>query len=255
MPMLLAPIGSAILDKTFAFNKKPKNFDWNLFVGPSKSIDYKPSYTPYLWRNFWQFSNGTIGTLGTHFLEPAFRALKLSYPTEIKASSDELNLETISKTNKITFWFEERDNLPKVAMPALQMNWFDGGILPEVQASLNHLDVLNPNQGGIIFYGTEGMIVADKYGENPKVIKNNTVVEPNIIPKIHRIENPFLGGHEQDFIRACKESNENKLETTANLDSQDALNETVLLGSLAIKLQSLNKNFRMESRSNAFYQH
>ncbi len=240
------------IDQQAVSTRLPRELNWDLFVGPSKQLEYNSNYTPYLWRNFWQFSNGTIATLGAHFLEPVFRALKLDYPRNVSASSNNLNLKTISQTNKITFHFDERDNLPKVAMPKLKLNWYDGGLLPDISNSISNFQFLDSKEGGIIFYGTEGVLVANKYGENPRIIKNNEMHNAKSLFQMHRIEKPLLGGHEQDFIRACKESPENRLDTSANLYSQNALNETLLLGSLAIKLQSLNKTLEWDHDQQIF---
>lgn len=240
------------LNQKAGSTRQPKDLNWDLFIGPSKHLEYNSSYTPYLWRNYWQFSNGTMATLGAHFLEPVFRALKLSFPKNVSASSNNFNLKNITEANKITFEFPERDNLPKIAMPKLQLNWYDGGLLPSTNEELAKFNILNSKEGGIIFYGTKGILIADKYGEHPRIIKNNQIIDATPLHQLHRIEQPFLGGHEQDFIRACKESAENRLATTANLNSQNALNETLLLGSLAIKLQSLNKPLQWDHYQQIF---
>jgi hypothetical protein len=49
------------------------------------------------------------------------------------------------------------------------------------------------------------------------------------------------GPHEQDWIRACKESPESRTEGTSNFAYSGPFNEMVLLGVLAIRLQGLNK--------------
>jgi hypothetical protein len=60
------------------------------------------------------------------------------------------------------------------------------------------------------------------------------------------------GPHEQDWIRACKESPENRTESTSNFAYSGPFNEMVLLGVLAIRLQSLNKALRWDGENMRF---
>ena len=49
------------------------------------------------------------------------------------------------------------------------------------------------------------------------------------------------GGHEQDWIRACKENPENRTKTKSDFSEAGLFNEMILMGILAVRLQSLNK--------------
>jgi hypothetical protein len=61
-------------------------------------------------------------------------------------------------------------------------------------------------------------------------------------PKFRRrIEKATQGGHEMDWVRACKESPENRVETASNFAEAGPFNEMVVMGVLAVRLQSLNK--------------
>ena len=55
------------------------------------------------------------------------------------------------------------------------------------------------------------------------------------------------GGHEQDWIRACKEDKEYRLEASSNFDYAGPLNEMVLLGVLAVRLQNLRRKLHWDS--------
>jgi len=58
----------------------PSGLDWNLFLGRAAEMSYHPRLTPFGWRAWWNFGNGTLGCMGSQILEPAFRALKLKAP-------------------------------------------------------------------------------------------------------------------------------------------------------------------------------
>jgi hypothetical protein len=60
------------------------------------------------------------------------------------------------------------------------------------------------------------------------------------------------GPHEQDWIRACKESPEQRVEGSANFAFSGPFNETVLLGVLAIRLQGLNKILKWDGENMRF---
>lgn len=63
-----------------------------------------------------------------------------------------------------------------------------------------------------------------------------------VIPRIPGSEEgPWKGAHERDWIRACKESAENRKETSANFQYADPFNEMVAMGVLAVRLQDLKR--------------
>ena len=49
------------------------------------------------------------------------------------------------------------------------------------------------------------------------------------------------GAHEQDWIRACKESPENRVLPSSNFNYSGPLNEMVVMGVVAARLQDLNR--------------
>ncbi len=58
---------------------------------------------------------------------------------------------------------------------------------------------------------------------------------------IRRITNAMNGGHEQDWIRACKEDKNARLEASSHFNYAGPLNEMVVMGVLAVRLQSLQR--------------
>jgi len=113
--------------------------------------------------------------------------------------------------------------------------------MPPRPDELAHGEQMGDNDGGCIFYGTKGKIMCGTYAQNPTLLptaRMETFVQPQ--KTIRRISEAMDGGHEQDWIRACKESKETRLEASSNFNYAAPLNETVVMGVLAVRLQSLN---------------
>jgi len=79
---------------------------------------------------------------------------------------------------------------------------------------------------------------------------------PDVKPYLRRVPggNTFYpnGPHEQDWIRACKESPESRTEGSSNFAYAGPFNEMVMLGVLAIRLQGLNKALKWDGENMKF---
>jgi predicted dehydrogenase len=233
--------------------RPPKDLDWELFIGPAPYRPYNEIYTPWKWRGWWDFGNGTPGDMGCHILDPVFMALKLEHPSEVMASSTAVNTESAPNAEFIQYSFPRRDNLPKIAMPEVSLHWYDGGIMPPRPDELLPGEMLGDPDGGCIFHGNKGKIMCGAYARNPQLLPTREMdnsSEPVHI--IRRIPNAMLGGHEQDWIRACKESKETRLEASSHFGYSGPLTEIVLLGNLAVRLQSLNRKLLWDGKKMQF---
>jgi len=224
----------------------PSSLDWNLFLGSANVMPYHPKMTPFGWRAWWNFGNGAFGSLGAHVLEPAFRALKLKAPISVEATSSTFSIDTAPQSEQITFIFGKRDNLPNLAMPLLKMTWHDGGLLPELVEKIPAGFSVREMEGGLVFLGSEGYIFSDPMAEKYSVVIKGE--EISISPKkvLFRIPNSS-SGHEADWVRACKENPVSRLDPSASFESQAALSETLLVGSMAVRMQSLSKKLEWDS--------
>ena len=107
--------------------------------------------------------------------------------------------------------------------------------------------------GGCIFYGTKGKIMCSTYGLNPTLLPTSEMEHFRQPQKsIRRISDALEGGHEQDWIRACKESKESRVEASSNFSYSGPLNEMVLLGVLAVRLQSLQRKLEWDGPNMRF---
>lgn len=233
--------------------KCPKTLDWDLWIGPAQKRPYNPVYTPWNWRGWWDFGTGAFGDMACHVLDPVYKSLKLGYPDRIQGRSTQINTESAPQSEVVEFRFPARDNLPKVALPEVKVYWYDGGMLPQRPDLLpDGVDMMRDGLGGCIFVGTKDTLICDCGGFNSRLLSGRV---PQVAPYLRRIPNAtgyFDGFHEQDWIRACKESPENRVEGTSNFAYSGPFNEMVLLGVLAIRLQGLNKKLMWDAQNMRF---
>nr|WP_320023546.1 Gfo/Idh/MocA family oxidoreductase [uncultured Draconibacterium sp.] len=231
----------------------PKTLDWDLFIGPAKFTEYNPIYHPWNWRGWWDFGTGALGDMGCHILDPVFKALNLQYPKTVEGSSTPFNNDSAPNAEFVRYEFDRRDNLPKVAMPEVTVHWYDGGFMPPRPDELKDGEQMGDDGGGCIFYGTRGKIMCGTYAANPTLLPTSEMAhfqEPE--KTIRRISNAMEGGHEQDWIRACKESKEARVEASSNFSYAGPLNEMVVMGVLAVRLQSLQRKLEWDGPNMRF---
>ena len=231
----------------------PETLNWDLFIGPAPMRPYHEIYTPWNWRGWWDFGTGAFGDMACHILDPVYRALNLAFPDSISGSSTLLNTESAPQAEKVKFSFPARSRKGKVKMPAVDVYWYDGGLLPDRPKGLNDGEsLLSDTMGGCLFVGTKDTLLCDTGGFHPRLLYGRV---PDVEPYLRRIPGAIGyvdGPHEQDWIRACKESPENRLEGNSNFAYSGPFNEMVLLGVLAIRLQGLNKTLQWDAEAMEF---
>ena len=232
----------------------PKTLNWDLFIGPAPERPYHEIYTPWNWRGWWDFGTGAFGDMACHVLDPVYRSLKLGYPDKVRGSSTSINTDSAPHAETVEFSFPPRDNMPKVAFPAVKVHWYDGGLLPNLTDILpegEHL--MADGLGGCLFIGSRDSLMCGCGGYNPRLLSGR---KPDVRPYLRRIPGgeKFYpdGPHEQDWIRACKESPDSRTETSSAFSYAGPFNEMVLLGVLAIRLQALNKSLHWDGENMRF---
>jgi predicted dehydrogenase len=228
----------------------PDTLDWDLFVGPAKMRPFNEIYHPWNWRGWWDYGTGALGDMACHILHPVFVGLELGYPIHAQGSSSLLlnDCAPVSEVVKLTFpartpkraWQGMRRN---AQLPQVDVHWYDGGIkwdLPEGWPAGK-----NPNDrgGGVIFHGTKDKLICGCYGVNPWLLSGRVPNAPKFRRRIEEEtgENYNQGAHELDWARACKESPGNRVPTASDFSEAGPFNEMVVMGVLAVRLQSLNK--------------
>ena len=247
------PIWPQGLERPEKEQRVPKTLDWDLFIGPARWRPYNEIYHPWNWRGWWDFGTGALGDMACHILDPVFKALNLGYPSTVQGSSTPVNTESAPNAEFVQYEFPRRNNLPKVAMSPVTVNWYDGGLMPPRPDELKPGEQMGDDSGGCIFYGTKGKIMCGTYAQNPTLLPTSEMAHFTPPPKsIRRIPNAMNGGHEQDWIRACKESKDARLEASSNFEYAGPLNEMVVMGVLAVRLQSLRRKLEWDGPNMRF---
>ncbi|WP_106830383.1 Gfo/Idh/MocA family oxidoreductase [Parabacteroides pacaensis] len=220
-------------------DKVPSTLNWDLFTGPAKMQPYNKIYHPWNWRGWWNYGTGALGDMACHILQPVFTSLKLGYPTKVQGSSTLLLQDCAPTAQHVKMVFPARDNMPKVGLPEVEVHWYDGGMMPDRPAGFpQNMPLMREGGGLCIFHGTKDTLICGCYGQHPWLISGRV---PNAPKVCRRVDNAMGGGHEQDWIRACKESPANRVQTKSNFAESGPLNEMVVMGVLAVRLQNLNK--------------
>ena len=219
----------------------PKEVDWDLWLGTAPKRDFNPLYIPANWRGWVDFGTGSLGDMGCHFIDVPFRALKLGYPTSVYCSvagkwngffDPDLTMDSYPTAAKIHIKFPERNGLPPV-----EMVWYDGGIQPERPKELLPDEELGEWNGGILFEGTEGKLMAGLFGDNPTILPTNKMKFIKKPESTRPLVEHGEEGHQQQWTKACKEGY--GAYTSSGFEESGPLTETVLMGNLAV----LNSNY------------
>jgi len=231
-------------------SQKPKDLDWDLWLGPAEEKPYTPNLHPFSWRGWWDYGTGALGDVGCHLIDIPFRTLDLMYPTDAECSvadiytkmwTPEHHPEGCPPASFITLHFAAT----KKSKSPIEMTWSDGGIKP------SHPDIIpadddiggKDSKNGVLIIGEKGIIstnINDSSPLMPKLYLNDGTTEFG--PEVEDNEEPEYG-HQRKWVDACKagfKSKEHK-GLTSSFDYAGPMTETVLMGNLAIRSYMLGK--------------
>ena len=231
----------------------PDTLNWDLFIGPAKMKPYHHILHPWNWRGWWDYGTGALGDMACHIMDPVFKALQLGYPTKVQGSSTQFNTECAPTAEVVKYTFPERAKYKKVKMPEVEVTWWDGGLLPPRPEDHPVGELLGRDGGGgDLFIGTKGKILCGVYGRDPYLLPESLDASyQRPAPSMRRVENGEKG-HYMDWVRACKESPENRMEASSNFNYSGPLNEMVVMGVVAVRLQDLKKELHWDGKNMKF---
>ncbi len=213
----------------------PSELNWDLWIGPAKMIDYNPAYLPFNWRGWWAFGTGALGDMACHIMDPVFRCLPIDYPTDVEASvatfwkemwNDSQNVDSCPASSIIHLTYPRKDNKSKT----IKVSWYDGGLLPQKPDELLPEEPFGNWDGGVLFTGTKGKLLADCYGANPRLLPTTRMKEKLPPETIKRVPE----GHYIQWINACMEGY-GKGVTSSPFEFAGPFTESILIGNLAIR--------------------
>jgi len=225
----------------------PETLDWNLFIGPAQMRPYNKIYHPWNWRGWWDYGTGALGDMACHILHPVFVGLELGYPTKAQGNSTLLLQDCAPSAQSVKLTFPARTPKKKMKMklPEVEVYWYDGGIKPMLPDGWPAGKNPNDSGGGVIFHGTKDKLICGCYGVNPWLLSGR-------VPEAPKYRRRIEVSHEMDWVRACKESPENRVKTASDFSEAGPFNEMVVMGVLAVRLQSLNKELEWNGEKMEF---
>ena len=237
---------------------KPKDLDWDLWLGPAPARPYTPKLHPFNWRGWWDYGTGALGDVGCHLIDIPFRTLGLKYPTDAECSVGSVYTQMWnadyhpegcppSSFTTLHFGATEKSKSP------IEMTWSDGGIRPA------HPDIIpadsdiggRDSANGVLIIGEKGIIstnINDSSPLMPKLYLNDGTTDFG--PETEDDIEPEYG-HQRKWVDACKAGfgSAEHLALTSSFDYAGPMTETVLMGNLAIRsymLQRENSQGKME---------
>lgn len=197
----------------------PDYLDWNLWIGPAP---YRPFHSVYFpgpkWYRWWDFGNGTMSDLGSHWNDLPFWALNLHSPRTIEAGGPPPHPEIAPASMWARYTYGARGS-----MPDLTLTWYQG----EEKPDLWRAGKIPQWNSGVLFIGDEGMLLSD-YGRHlllPKERFKDFEPPPQTIPP--------SPGHHEEWILSCKTGSP----TTCHFGYSGPLTEANHLGNVAYRAQ------------------
>lgn len=137
----------------------PPYLDWDLWIGPAP---YRPFHEVYFpgpkWYRWWDFGNGTMSDLGSHWNDLPWWALKLDAPLTIEAHSDLPPHPEIAPASMTAVY----QYGPRGDMPACKVAWYQGSHKPDIWKANPAVQAFG---SGVLFVGDKGMLLSD-YGRH-----------------------------------------------------------------------------------------
>lgn len=195
----------------------PDYLDWDLWLGPAAYRPYHEVYFPGpKWYRWWDFGNGTMSDLGSHWNDLPFWALKLDAPKTIAASGPPPHPEIAPASMSAVYEYGPRGELP-----ACTLTWYQG----EHKPSLWSQKAIPQWDNGVLFVGSKGMLLADysKY-----VLLPEKDFADFVRPKQFIADSP---GHHAEWVAACK----NGTPTGSPFSYAGPLSEANHLGNVAYR--------------------
>jgi predicted dehydrogenase len=200
----------------------PETLSWDLFLGVGPEVPYHPVYHPFNWRGWIDWGCGAIGDMGAHLLDVSMWSLNLGLPTSVETVTSPFN-GVCYPTATMTFYEFPARGL----MPAVQLTWYDGGLMPRRPEELGEEPL--KAEGGALLIGSKGKLMHNTYGRNPRLLPASLQAAVGKPPqKLARIDKE---DHEMNWVDAAKGT------TTASCPFEYAaqLTEVMLLGVVSLR--------------------
>jgi len=195
----------------------PSGLHWDLWLGPAPKRPFHSVYVPGpKWYRWWDFGNGTMSDLGSHWVDLPFWALGLKFPKTIEASGPPPHPEIAPASMQVTYQYEARGE-----QPAVKLTWYQGTHKPKLWS-----EGKIPKWGsGVLFVGKRGMLLSD-YGKHILLPEKEFA---DFKPPERFL--PRSPGQHAEWLAACKSGEP----TSCNFEYSGLLTEANHLGNVAYR--------------------
>ncbi|MEY2408453.1 MAG: hypothetical protein QOF48_1123 [Verrucomicrobiota bacterium] len=196
----------------------PNGLDWDLWLGPAPFRPYNDVYYPGpKWYRWWDFGNGTMSDLGSHWNDLPFWALKLHAPLTIESGGPPPHPEIAPASMHAVYEYGARGDMPPV-----RLVWHQGEDKPEIWSAGG----IPQWDSGVLFIGTKGRMLLSDYFKHMLLPEKEFAGFKRPEPSI-----PKSLGHHEEWIHACKTG----APTTCNFQYAGWLTEANHLGNVAFR--------------------
>lgn len=198
----------------------PAHLNWDLWIGPAP---YRPYHSVYMpgpkWYRWWDFANGTMSDLGSHWNDLPYWALELDAPLTVEAYGEPAHPEIAPASMSAVYEYGPRGKLP-----ACKLTWYQGTHKPQPWK-----DGLIPAwDSGVLFVGETGMLLSD-YGRHLLLPEEKFVDFVRPEPFV-----PDSAGQHEEWLAACRDGSP----TASPFSYAGPLTEANHLGNVAYRAGS-----------------
>ena len=195
----------------------PPDLDWDLWLGPAPERPFNEVYVPGpKWYRWWDFGNGTMSDLGSHWNDLPFWALDLRAPLTVEAFGPEPHPEIAPASMRAVYEFPARG-----ALPPVRMTWHQGEERPAPWRE----ERIPRWANGVLFIGAKGQLLSD-YSKHVLLPEADFATAPRPAPFL-----PRTSSHHREWLDAIRGSGK----ALADFEYGGWLTESNHLGNVAFR--------------------
>ncbi|MGA2499410.1 MAG: Gfo/Idh/MocA family oxidoreductase, partial [Tepidisphaeraceae bacterium] len=214
----------------------PKDFGWDLWLGPSLDRPYHPHYTHAVFRGWYEFGGGPVADMGHYSLWRVFAELGLDAPIAVESTPSHVCTiaDHVSTKIKNDYSFPMACTIRfkfavKADRPAIDLFWYDGGMKPPTPPEVEE-DNSELAAEGMMFVGDKGKILAGFLCDNPRLIPERRNREFQSAAAATPARAPVGGS--PDWVKAFKGGQP----TSGNFLLAGPISEAFNLGAISLRL-------------------
>lgn len=193
----------------------PEKLDWESWIGTAPMRNFKNGvYHTFKWRGFFDFGTGAFGDMACHTMNVPFRGLELGEVTNAECIMIEgKNAQAYPDKSIVKLTYAARKSRVRkgVALPAVDLYWYDGNLKPKAEIMPAVIATLGavPNTGCLII-GDKGMLVStNDNGQEAYIALNGekkmkSTTKHDAAKAIKEFIPRNKVGHYIEFVNACK---------------------------------------------------